>query len=96
VLARPAPDGPAPGRALDDVATGTRFLLYFRQNGVLHHAGRVSLDRALPPEADAALAFDPVRNAVPQLHPTGLVHRARGLAYPLSRRWRGAGPPAGT
>jgi hypothetical protein len=52
----------------------------------------VTLGTPLPARIDAALAFDPVRNTTPDLHPTGLLHASRALAYPLSQRWRGADP----
>ena len=45
---------------------------------------------AVKPQQDAELAFDPVRNVPADLHPTGLIHGSRALAYPLSQRWRGA------
>jgi hypothetical protein len=92
MTARPAPDGPALGRDLDEVAEGDEFLLGIRRGGTERPAGRATLTRALPPDADAALAFDPVRNSVPDLHPTGLLHGVRAFAYRLSQRWRGAAP----
>lgn len=64
--------------------------------GFVLDAGRpfaeVTVGRPLSPGADAALAFDPVRNALPDLHPTGLVHAARAFACRWSQRWRGATP----
>ncbi|GID27254.1 hypothetical protein [Paractinoplanes brasiliensis] len=55
--------------------------------------GRVTFGGgALPARTDAELAFDPVRNTAPDLHPTGAIHGSRALAYRLSQRWRGAGP----
>jgi hypothetical protein len=44
----------------------------------------------LPAAVDAALAFDPIRNAPADLYPTGVIHRLRAIAYPLSQRWRHA------
>jgi hypothetical protein len=52
----------------------------------------LTVGRPPSPGADAALAFDPVRNALPDLHPTGLIHAARAFAYRWSQRWRGAAP----
>jgi hypothetical protein len=46
----------------------------------------------LATKQDAELAFDPVRNVPADLHPVGLVHGSRALAYRLSQRWRGARP----
>jgi hypothetical protein len=54
--------------------------------------GRVTIGRPLPPSEDAALAFDPVRNSLPDLHPSGFLHAARAFAYPWSQRWRRAAP----
>jgi hypothetical protein len=88
--ARPDPDGPVLGRALPDLAEGDRLLLGVGDRT----AGRVVLGRELPRAADAALAFDPVRHAGADLHPSGLVHGLRAYAYRLSQRWRGATPAA--
>jgi hypothetical protein len=92
LIARPAPDGPRIGRSLDEVTEGDRFEVTVRHEAGECLAGRVTLGRALSPADDDALAFDPVRNSVPDLHPTGLVHGARAFAYRLSQRWRGATP----
>ena len=54
--------------------------------------GRVTFDRSLPVRTDAELAFDPIRNTAPDLHPTGTIHGTRALAYRVSQRWRGARP----
>lgn len=90
----PDPDGPALGASLADLAAGARIELGVRYGGTQHPYGRVTLDSELPPATDAALAFDPVRNSGPDLHPTGFVHRLRASAYRLSQRWRGAVPAA--
>jgi hypothetical protein len=90
LFAHPDPDGPALGRTLRDLGEGDRLLLSFRRDGVARPIGRVTLSRALPADADAALAFDPVRNSLPDLHPTGLVHGVRAFAYRFSQRRRGA------
>ncbi|MFC7272961.1 hypothetical protein ACFQS1_03115 [Paractinoplanes rhizophilus] len=84
--------GPAAavGRALGEIGEGARFTLLARHGDDERPAGEVSLNRALPPDADAALAFDPVGNSRPELHPTGLVHGVRAFAYRAGRRWRGA------
>jgi hypothetical protein len=80
------------GRRLDEVAEGDRFEVAVRNDSGERPAGVVTLGRALSPAEDAALAFDPVRNSLPDLHPTGLVHGARAFAYRVSQRWRGARP----
>ena len=54
--------------------------------------GRLTFGAALPATADAALAFDPVRNTTADLHPTGLVHASRAWAYRAAQRWRGTRP----
>jgi hypothetical protein len=68
-------------------AEGGRFVLSAGEP-----LGEVTVGRRLPPEDDAALAFDPVRNSLPDLHPTGFVHGTRALAYRWSQRWRGVTP----
>jgi hypothetical protein len=92
LFAHPDPDGPALGRALPEVAEGDRIVLGVRHAGVARPLGRVTLGPVRSPAADAALAYDPVRNSLPDLHPTGLVHGVRAGAYRLSQRWRGATP----
>ncbi|SNY60383.1 hypothetical protein [Paractinoplanes atraurantiacus] len=47
--------------------------------------GRVTLGT----EVDDPPAYNPMRHTAPDLHPTGAVHGVRGLAYPLSQKWRG-------
>ncbi|MDI6097151.1 hypothetical protein QLQ12_00825 [Actinoplanes sp. NEAU-A12] len=95
--AGPDRDGTALGRTLASVsaaADGDRdagFLLYA---GGARPFGRVRLGPALPPEADAALAFDPVGNAPADLRPAGLLNATRAVAYRASRRWRGVSPAA--
>ncbi|SLL97076.1 MULTISPECIES: hypothetical protein [unclassified Actinoplanes] len=86
----PDPDARPLGRALSSIPAGAALLLRADDRTV----GRVALRHALPEATDAALAFDPIRNATPDLHPTGLIHGSRALAYRLSQRWRGATPPA--
>ena len=54
--------------------------------------GRVTFDSPLTADEDDALAFDPIRNTLPDLHPIGLIHRSRAAAYPLSQRWRRVRP----
>ena len=90
--ARPAPDARPLGPTLEAVVTaaeGDGARLELSADG--QPFGTVIFGMPLPAGADAALAFDPVRNTTPDLHPTGLVHASRALAYPLSQRWRGAG-----
>lgn len=92
LLAEPDPDGPALGRTLGTIAPGSRLLLQLRRRGGLQTVGHVTLGRPLSAPEDAALAFDPVRNSLPGLHPSGWVHGARASAYRWSQRWRGAAP----
>lgn len=81
--------GPMLGRSLDAVAaaalTGHAELTLFADDQPF---GRVTFGALLPASADASLAFDPIRNATPDLHPTGLIHGARAWAYRASQRWR--------
>ncbi|WP_250006943.1 hypothetical protein [Actinoplanes sp. M2I2] len=56
--------------------------------------GRVTFGKQLPSRTDEELAFDPVRNTTPDLHPTGTIHFTRALAYRVSQRWRGVRPAA--
>ncbi len=93
--ARPDPDARPLGRTLESVVTaahrdGARLILCADDEPF----GVVRFGDLLPAEEDAALAFDPVRNTRPDLHPTGLVHASRALAYRLSQRWRGVQPAA--
>jgi hypothetical protein len=92
LLADPDPDGPELGRTLDAVAEGDRMLLKVQRYDVERTVGRVTFGRPLPATDDAALAFDPVRNSRPGLHPTGFIHGVRAFAYRWSQRWRGATP----
>ncbi len=93
--ARPDPDGRPLGRTLESVVAaaahdGARLILCADDQpfGVVRFGG------VLPADTDAGLAFDPVPNPRPDLHPPGLVHAPRALAYRLSPRWRGARPAA--
>ncbi len=89
--ARPDPDSPGLGRDLDAAAgSGRALLLGVRLGDVERVVGRLTFGHPLAPAADEALAFDPVRNSLPDLHPTGLVHGTRAYAYRVSQRWRGA------
>ena len=93
--AGPDRDGSSLGRTLDSVVVvGERhrgaLVLYADRQAF----GRVSFGSALAPEADSALAFDPVRNSSADLRPTGTLHGIRALAYRLSQRWRGVEPQA--
>jgi hypothetical protein len=91
--AGPDPAGKPLGRTLAALSADAGLLLYAGSGTTTRPYGRLSLGAALPPSVDAALAFDPVRNAPADLHPTGLVHASRAVAYRLSQRWRGATPP---
>jgi hypothetical protein len=89
------PDGKALGRTLESVVAaaghdGAGLLLALADGTAVEVVGRVRFGAVLPATQDAALAFDPVRNVAPDLHPTGTVHGTRAFAYPLSQRWRGA------
>jgi hypothetical protein len=93
------PDGRPLGRTLESVVATARLgqgrlLLSAGHGGDTHPFGRISFGPALPAPTDAALAFDPVRNSGPDLHPSGTVHGIRAAAYRFSQRWRGVTPPA--
>lgn len=77
------------GRALAEIDGGSLVLLADDRP-----FGRVTFGGRLPARTDAALAFDPIRNTAPDLHPTGAIHTTRALAYRWSQRWRGAAPAA--
>jgi hypothetical protein len=66
------------------------LLLYVVRDSGEQAFGRVRFGGLLDRDTDAALAFDPIRNSSPDLHPTGLLHGVRAVAYKASRRWRGA------
>ncbi|HWG99742.1 MAG TPA: phosphodiesterase [Pilimelia sp.] len=51
--------------------------------------GRITLDAPLPADADAEVAFDPVRHRCAGLDPDGLLWRLRAAAYRGSRHGRG-------
>lgn len=92
---QPDLDGRALGRTLESVTAasaddGARLML-----GAADGAGATKLvGRVLPGAVDAAMAFDPVRNARADLHPTGFIHGSRAFAYRVGQRWRGARPAA--
>lgn len=91
--AEPDPDGTPWGRTLESVVAaaahdGARLILFADDRPF----ARVTFGAALPTAADAALAFDPVRNATAGLHPTGVIHGVRTFAYRAGQRWRGARP----
>jgi hypothetical protein len=93
--ARPDPDARPLGRTLESVVTaaerdGARLILMADDEPF----GSVRFGPPLPAEVDAALAFNPVTHTGPDLHPTGLVHASRAVAYRLSQRWRGVRPSA--
>jgi hypothetical protein len=89
LLAEPDPDSPPLGNSLESVteaaAAGAAIRLCAMGG---QPVGRVIFGALLPPEVDATLAFDPIRNAPPELHPTGAINGSRALAYKLSQRWR--------
>jgi hypothetical protein len=89
------PDAGPLGRTLESVIAAARhdgavLLLALADGSAVEVVGRLRFGAALAAKQDAELAFDPVRNVAADLHPTGLVHGSRALAYPLSQRWRGA------
>jgi hypothetical protein len=93
--AEPDPDAPPWGRTLESVVArarhdGARLLLSADDRPF----GTVTFGNPLSAEADAALAFDPIRNTGPDRHPTGTVHGIRAFAYRAGQRWRGAEPAA--
>jgi hypothetical protein len=71
---------------------GRSFTGELEITGDVDVAGPGVLGPALPAEIDAALAFDAIRDSLPGLHPTGLIHGARAFAYRWSQRRRGADP----
>lgn len=93
LAAVPDPAGPRLGRSLDAVtatATGEGATVLLTADGVPF--GRLSFGEVLPDSADAELAFDPIRNTTDDLHPTGLIHASRALAYRAAQRWRRVRP----
>jgi len=97
LAAGPDPDGAPLGHTLGSVVAAARdgrgrMLLYAHRDGRTGPFGRIVFGALLPQTADAALAFDPIRNSSNDLHPSGTVHSTRALAYRLSQRWRGATP----
>jgi hypothetical protein len=97
LAAGPAPTGRILGRTLASVAAAAeydraRLLLAVEDGETVDPFGTLSFGAALPAAADAALAFDPIRNAPDDLHPTGTVHGIRAFAYRLGQRWRGVRP----
>ena len=95
---QPDLDGVPLGRSLESVVAaaagdGARLLLGAANGDTsVRLFGRVRFGQELPAETDAELAFDPVRNAPEDLHPTGFIHASRAVAYRLGQRWRGARP----
>jgi len=89
------PDAGPLGRTLESVVAAARhdgavLLVALADGSAVEVVGRLRFGAALAAKQDAELAFDPVRNVPADLHPVGLVHGSRALAYPLSQRWRGA------
>ncbi|GAA2539132.1 hypothetical protein GCM10010435_03010 [Winogradskya consettensis] len=82
------------GRTFDSViaaaeSDNARLLL---RDGAGAPIGRVRFGQLTPMTTDAAPAFDPIRNAPRDLHPSGTIHGTRAFAYRLGQRWRGARP----
>ncbi|MGA5302297.1 hypothetical protein ACPCHT_20380 [Nucisporomicrobium flavum] len=95
---QPDLDGAALGRTLESVVAaadgdGAQLLLGAADgDAAVRLFGRVRFGQELAARADAELAFDPVRNAPRDLHPTGFIHASRAVAYRLGQKWRGARP----
>jgi len=95
---QPDLDGAPLGRSLESVVAaaagdGAQLLLGAADGDAsVRLFGRIRFGQELPAETDAELAFDPVRNAPPDLRPTGFIHASRAVAYRLGQRWRGARP----
>ncbi|GAA4965421.1 hypothetical protein GCM10025331_67090 [Actinoplanes utahensis] len=88
-----APDPGTPlGDSLSEIKPHATLLLYAIRGGRSQPFARLTLGTSLSPAADEALTFDPIRNSTEDLHPTGLLHGVRALAYPASQRWRGRTP----
>lgn len=93
--ADPAPGGNPLGATLESVvAAAERDGARLQLSADGQPFGTLIFGRPLTAGADAALAFDPVRNTTADLHPTGLIHASRSAAYPLSQRWRGVATAA--
>jgi hypothetical protein len=86
---RPGDADPASARAAVAVAPLGFTLTERERGGPLRPIGRLVLEAA---RADEPVAFDPMRNAHPQLHPAAPLRRLRSWAYAGSRRGRGADP----
>ncbi|MEV4638856.1 hypothetical protein AB0J80_16030 [Actinoplanes sp. NPDC049548] len=97
---QPDLDGRSLGTSLESVTAaadddGARLMLGAADGaGATRLVGRARFGRVLPAAADAALAFDPVRNVPADLHPTGFIHGSRAFAYRIGQKWRGARPAA--
>lgn len=95
LAAEPDPDSRPLGDSLESVVQAARYDgAALRLTADDRPIAVVRFGIALPAAADAALAFDPVRNTTADLHPTGFVHSSRAAAYRLSQRWRGERPAA--
>jgi hypothetical protein len=87
------PEDPQRSGDADPAAAGTplAFTLTERERGRPRRPiGRLVVEAPHPGDP---VAFDPVLNAHPQLHPAGPLRRLREWAYAGSRRGRGAQPP---
>ena len=93
LLAEPDPDSPPLGNSLESVTDAAAAGASIRLSALGGQpVGQVFFGSLLPPDVDATLAFDPIRNAPPELHPSGAIHGSRALAYRLSQRWRRVRP----
>jgi hypothetical protein len=96
LAAGPDGEGPPLGDTLESVITaarrGAQLVLTVDHDGTDRPFAEVTFGLPLPDAADAALAFDPVRNSSADLHPTGTVHGLRAYAYRFSQLWRGVAP----
>jgi len=94
-----SPSGASLGTRLDEVAhamwlgDATYVLAVASRGGRWQRWGELRLEEALPPAADAALAFDPAGNDLPELRATGLLQQLRRATYRGSQRGRDAVAP---
>ncbi|WP_306206919.1 hypothetical protein [Actinoplanes sp. RD1] len=90
LAARPAPGSDDLGGTLESVtATAAKDGALFELRADEQTVAQLCFGQELPAATDAALAFNPIDNVTADLHPVGLIHHSRSLAYRLSQRWRG-------
>ncbi len=90
LAARPAPGSEDLGGTLESVtATAAKDGALFEIRADERTVAELCFGQELPESTDAALAFNPIDNVTADLHPVGLIHHSRALAYRWSQRWRG-------